>query len=136
MICPEIFAFVTESYTFVFFNRTIEKGRRSLWKGGLKKTEFKIQTHQKKKFRTPSLFCLVFWGTGYSHIFVSFWRHGRVVRRGTANPFSPVQIRVSPDRQENWNSLFRFVDRKLSIFFFQRKQVWEKDSWDLFDSKF
>ena len=29
--------------------------------------------------------------------FVLFWRHGRVVRRGTANPFSPVQIRVPPD---------------------------------------
>ena len=33
-----------------------------------------------------------------------------MVRRGTANPFSPVQIRVSPDRQENQKSLFRFVD--------------------------
>ena len=31
--------------------------------------------------------------------FVSFWRHGRAVRRGTANPFSPVQIWVSPDQQ-------------------------------------
>lgn len=37
------------------------------------------------------------------NIFVYFvlpWRHGRVVRRGTANPFSPVQIRVSPDQQK------------------------------------
>lgn len=31
--------------------------------------------------------------------FLSFWRHGRVVRRGTANPFSPVQIRVSPQQK-------------------------------------
>lgn len=31
-----------------------------------------------------------------------FWRHGRVVRRGTANPFSPVQIRVSPDQHNKW----------------------------------
>lgn len=28
------------------------------------------------------------------------WRHGQVVRRGTANPLSPVQIRVSPDQQK------------------------------------
>ena len=41
---------------------------------------------------------------------VSFWRHGRVVRRGTANPFSPVQIRVSPDQQKTRNTLFRFAD--------------------------
>lgn len=32
--------------------------------------------------------------------FVSFWRHGRAVRWGTANPFSPVQIWVSPDQQK------------------------------------
>lgn len=32
--------------------------------------------------------------------FVSFWRHGRAVRWGTANPFSPVQIWVSPDHQK------------------------------------
>ena len=37
---------------------------------------------------------------------VSFWRHGRVVRRGTANPFSPVQIRVPPHQQTNRNLLF------------------------------
>ena len=36
---------------------------------------------------------------------VSFWRHGRVVRRGTANPFSPVQIRVPPHQQTNQNLL-------------------------------
>jgi hypothetical protein len=34
-----------------------------------------------------------------------FWRHGRVVRRGTANPFSPVQIRVPPHQQTNQNLL-------------------------------
>ena len=62
-LCHDIFAFVTESYTFVFFF-SIEKG-------------------------------------GDPFEFVLFWRYGRVVRRGTANPFSPVQIRVSPDRQEN-----------------------------------
>lgn len=45
----------------------------------------------------------------YFHIFfVSFWRHGRAVRRGTANPFSPVQIRVSPDQQKNRNTLLCF----------------------------
>lgn len=37
--------------------------------------------------------------------YVSFWRHGRVVRRGTANPFSPVQIRVPPHQQTNQNLL-------------------------------
>ena len=38
--------------------------------------------------------------------FISFWRHGRVVRRGTANPFSSVQIWVSPDQQKTRNPLF------------------------------
>lgn len=41
---------------------------------------------------------------------VSFWRHGRVVRRGTANPFSPVQIRVPPHQQTNRNILFCSAD--------------------------
>jgi hypothetical protein len=41
---------------------------------------------------------------------VSFWRHGRVVRRGTANPFSPVQIRVPPHQQTNRNLLFCSAD--------------------------
>lgn len=43
-------------------------------------------------------------------LFLLLWRHGRVVRRGTANPFSPVQIRVSPDQQKTRNTLFRFAD--------------------------
>jgi len=30
---------------------------------------------------------------------------------------------VSPDRQENENSLFRFVDTENFLFFFQQKQV-------------
>lgn len=40
------------------------------------------------------------------NIFIHFgldqirWRHGQVVRRGTANPLSPVQIRVSPDQKK------------------------------------
>ena len=43
----------------------------------------------------------------YFHIFfVSFWLHGRAVRRGTANPFSPVQIWVSPDQQKNRKKVF------------------------------
>lgn len=44
--------------------------------------------------------------------FLSFWRHGRVVRRGTANPFSPVQIRVSPDQQnkKKTRNIFCFPD--------------------------
>lgn len=33
------------------------------------------------------------------HIFDRIWRHGQVVRRGTANPLSPVQIWVPPDQQ-------------------------------------
>lgn len=41
--------------------------------------------------------------------FVSFWRHGRVVRRGIANPFSPVQIWVSPDQQKTRNPFFSSV---------------------------
>ena len=65
--------------------------------------------------------------------FVSFWRHGRAVRRGTANPFSPVQIRVSPDQQKNRNTLFCFAD--ITCLFFQQKEAEEKDSWYLLDSK-
>ena len=63
-------------------------------------------------------------GDFFFHLFYfvgdhTFWRHGRAVRRGTANPFSPVQIRVSPDRQ---NSLFRFVDIKLDNLFSNRSK--------------
>lgn len=47
---------------------------------------------------------------------VSFWRHGRVVRRGTANPFSPVQIRVPPHQQTNQNILFCSADITQPIF--------------------
>ncbi|KAF4358477.1 hypothetical protein G4B88_020155 [Cannabis sativa] len=36
-----------------------------------------------------------------SKYFVLVWRHGRVVRWGTANSFSPVQIRVPLDQQKN-----------------------------------
>lgn len=52
--------------------------------------------------------------------FVSPWRHGRVVRRGTANPFSPVQIRVSPDQQKRRNTLFHFPNITCLIFPQQR----------------
>lgn len=51
------------------------------------------------------------------YFFVSFWRHGRVVRRGTANPFSPVQIRVSPDRQENQKGFLPFCWYRNLVFF-------------------
>lgn len=48
---------------------------------------------------------------GYYFDFIHFgsdlvWRHGQVVRRGTANPLSPVQIWVSPDQQKTWDFLF------------------------------
>ena len=56
-------------------------------------------------------------GGNFVIYFVSFWRHGRAVRRGTANPFSPVQIRVSPDQQKNRNTLFCFSDITCQIFF-------------------
>lgn len=47
----------------------------------------------------------------YFHIFfVLFWRHGRAVRRGTANPFSPVQVWVSPDQQKNRNIILCFAE--------------------------
>jgi hypothetical protein len=38
-----------------------------------------------------------------------------VVRRGTANPFSPVQIRVSPDQQKTRNLVFCSADITLQI---------------------
>ncbi|KAH0440559.1 hypothetical protein IEQ34_025582 [Dendrobium chrysotoxum] len=59
----------------------------------------------------------------YSRISLSIldgiWRHGQVVRRGTANPLSPVRIWVSPDQQKKtWNflilliELYEFLPRK------------------------
>lgn len=68
---------------------------------------FKIQVQKKKKFSKKKKRgggILVYF------LFLLPWRHGRVVRRGTANPFSPVQIRVSPDQQKTRNTLFRFAD--------------------------
>ena len=38
-----------------------------------------------------------------------------MVRRGTANPFSPVQIRVSPDQQKARNLFFSSVDTCLIL---------------------
>ena len=70
----------------IFLN--LEKG----WKKGCK--------YNKLKFSNPTQK-----GNFWSYC-VSFWRHGRVVRRGTANPFSPVQIRVPPHQQTNRNLLF------------------------------
>lgn len=53
----------------------------------------------------------------YFHIFfVLFWRHGRAVRRGTANPFSPVQVWVSPDQQKNRNIILCFAEITWQIF--------------------
>lgn len=49
-------------------------------------------TLSKKEYLRPFIISILF----------LFWRHGRVVRRGTANPFSPVQIRVSPDQHNKW----------------------------------
>lgn len=54
--------------------------------------------------------------------FIAFWRHGRAVRRGTANPFSPVQIRVSPDQQKNRNTLFCLADITCLFFSNRRKR--------------
>lgn len=45
--------------------------------------------------------------------FVSFRRHGRVVRRRTANPFSPVQIWVSPDQQKTRNPLSTDITHRI-----------------------
>ena len=61
--------------------------------------------------------------------FALLWRHGRVVRRGTANPFSPVQIRVSPDQQKTQNILFPFADIDITYRIdSQQKYVKEKVS--------
>ncbi|KAK1405880.1 hypothetical protein QVD17_42436 [Tagetes erecta] len=38
------------------------------------------------------------------------WQAAVMVRRGTANPFSPVQIRVPPHQQMNRNLLFCSAD--------------------------
>lgn len=70
---------------------------------GIKIKKNRIQDTSTKKGLVPP--------RGGGDIFVYFvapWRHGRVVRRGTANPFFPVQIRVSPDQQKMGNTLLPF----------------------------
>lgn len=104
--------FVLRYYTINRRNVSNPKRKVRIFLGkGLKKTVFKIQV---QKLITPPK------KTEYFHIFfVSFWRHGRAVRRGTANPFSPVQIWVSPNQQKKsayliifcWYNLTNFSSR-------------------------
>lgn len=85
------------------------------FKKGIKKKRIqnaiKINKKKIKNFSNPTkkgkIFIYIY--------FVSFWRHGRVVRRGTANPFSPVQIWVSPDQQKTRNLLFGSADITLLL---------------------
>lgn len=102
--------FVLRYYTINRRNVSNPKRKVRIFLGkGLKKTVFKIQV---QKLITPPK------KTEYFHIFfVSFWRHGRAVRRGTANPFSPVQIWVSPDQQKNRNTLLYFYILYYVIFY-------------------
>lgn len=80
----------------------------------LRKMGFKIQVQKyKKNTKVQKKRSLVIKKGGGIFVYFLFllpWRHGRVVRRGTANPFSPVQIRVSPDQQKTRNTLFCFAD--------------------------
>lgn len=50
--------------------------------------------------------------------FRSFWRHGQVVRRGTANPLSPVQIWVSPGQIKKRIGIFTFSFLITNSYFF------------------
>ena len=71
----------------------------------------------------------------FFHIFfVSFWRHGRAVRRGTANPFSPVQIWVSPNQQKKLAYLIMFCWYNLTNFSSRSKVRGGESSWYLLDS--
>lgn len=92
-------------YTIVWIQS--KKGRASFRKGiresGIQDASTIIKKKKKEVQKYPPR------GNIFIY-FVSFWRHGRVVRRGTANPFSPVQIRVSPDQQNTQNSLFCSTD--------------------------
>ena len=67
---------------------------------------FKIQVKKKKKISKKNQ------GRGDFRLFFIFialttWPSGKA---GTANPFFPIQIRVSPDQQKTRNTLFCFVD--------------------------
>ena len=120
-----ILAFVTENAHF-FFHFSIEKKKEKreglrccvryykinwrtgadpkkghiFFRQGIKKNEILYGRTQKKEktLSTPPPKQNKQRGNFFIY-FVSFWRHGRAVRRGTANPFSPVQIWVSPDQQ-------------------------------------
>lgn len=53
-----------------------------------------------------------------------------MVRRGTANPFSPVQIRVPPHQQMNLNLLFcsgDFVKARKSLNLKSKERLYWKD---------
>jgi hypothetical protein len=65
---------------------------------------------KKKWFSNPPITVsnrleIIFFSILLEFILGRIWRHGQVVRRGTANPLSPVQIWVSPDQQKSWDFL-------------------------------
>ena len=94
----------------------------------LRKTRFYMDVHKKKKRHwVPPPKQNKQRGNFFIY-FVSFWRHGRAVRRGTANPFSPVQIRVSPDQQKNRNTFLCFADIICKIF--SSRSKWRKRIFD------
>lgn len=126
-ICPELH-FSVCGWENLFFLFSIER-RRKIWKRcadwdtinrreykkieinfwkGIRTMGFKIQIKkkEKKRFSNPPTkrICNRKWIIFLS-ILDRIWRHGQVVRRGTANPLSPVQIRVSPDQQKTWDFL-------------------------------
>lgn len=99
IVCFEILYNQSEGWI-----KSNQKGERLSFRKRIKKNRIQ-DTSTKKKFSNPTLS-----GKFFIYFFVSFWRYGRVVRRGTANPFSPVQIRVSPDQQKTRNLLFCSAD--------------------------
>lgn len=79
--------------------------KRISFRKGIKENRIQnASTIKKKKFSNPTQ------RGNFFIYFVSVWRHGRGVRRGTANPFSPVQIWVAPDQQKTRNLLFCSAD--------------------------
>lgn len=86
----------------------LQKEERIFFRQGTKKKQDFRWKYKKKTFSTPQPKQNKQRGNIFIY-FVSFWRHGRAVRWGTANPFSPVQIWVSPDQQKTRNLLFSLV---------------------------
>lgn len=101
----------------------IKRGEESLLgKKGIKKKG----THDASTIKSSSVI-----RDKFHQFCISFWRHGRVVRRGTANPFSPVQIRVSPAKDLKFLLLFCWYN---SPNYFS-SEAEERGYWYLFDSK-